>query len=160
MSNQVIRYETEQDYIEYTNHRRYLATGELMAFPDWGKDPEAYWKHYDKELQRKPNAVFEMWTILHKEHIDPETGKLITQDCTYDTLGYQDIEEGRASRKIVKEGERPDPGVPVSVEFKDIEEAERTRALLMQGEPGYYYAIKHRVGIAVVDREEDSVGQG
>jgi hypothetical protein len=41
----------------------------------------------------------------------------------------------------------------VSTEFKTTEQAERMRALLMKGEPGYYYDIKHRAGVAVIDRE-------
>lgn len=152
MSNQVIRYKTEQEYIEYTNHRRYLATGKPVSFPDWA-DSEAYWAAHDAYVVKHPTAVLEMWTILHKEHINFKTGKLISQDCTYDTLAYADIEEGRASRKLVKDGEQPDPGVPVSTEFNTIEEAERTRALLLQGYSGYYYAIKHLTGVAVISRE-------
>ncbi len=151
MSDQVIRYETEEEYLEYTNHRRYLATGMVVKFPHPYEAPEAYWAAFDKARAEHPDAVFESWTILHKEHICSKTGKLLKQDCTYDTLRYDTIEEGQVSRKFVREGELSDPGVPVSVEFNTTEAAERVRALLMQGEPGYYYDIKHRAGVAVVE---------
>jgi hypothetical protein len=154
VSDQVIRYATEEEYIEYTNHRRYLATGKVVKFPDWKKDPDAYWKHYYDEMAKHHACVFEMWTILHKEQINRDTGALISQHCTYDTLAYDSIEEGRVSRKLVKDREQDDPGFPVSAEFKSSEEAERMRALLMKGEPGYYYDIKHRTGVAVIDREK------
>jgi hypothetical protein len=150
----VIRYATEEEYIEYTNHRRYLSTGKVVKFPDWNTDPDAYWKAHDDYMIKHPIAVLEMWTILHKEQIDYTTGALLSQHCTYDTLAYDNIEEGRVSRKLVKDKEWSDPGVPVSAEFKSPEEAERMRALLMKGEPGYYYDIKHRIGVATIDREK------
>jgi hypothetical protein len=149
----VIRYATEEEYIEYTNHRRYLSTGKVVKFPDWNTDPDAYWKAHDDYMIKHPIAVLEMWTILHKEQIDYTTGALLSQHCTYDTLAYDSIEEGRVSRKLVKDREQDDPGFPVSAEFKSSEEAERMRALLMKGEPGYYYDIKHRIGVATIDRE-------
>ncbi len=154
MSDQVIRYETEQEYLDYINHRRYLATGTLIKFPDPFKEYDAYWAAFDDYRAKHPDAVLENWTILHKQQIDILTGALIGEDCTYDTLVYENLAEGQASRKRAREEERPDPGVPVSVEFKDLSEAERMRALLMQGEPGYYYDIKHRTQIAVIDREK------
>jgi hypothetical protein len=153
MSDQVIRYETEEEYIKYTNHRRYLATGTLVSFPDWDKDPEAYWNTHDAYIQKHPLAVLEMWTLLHKEHIDPSTGELLSQDCSYDTLAYETLDIGRTSRQLVRDKEQPDPGVPVSIEFDSIEEAQRMRAYLSQGEPEHYYDIKHRTGVAVVTRE-------
>ncbi len=152
MSDQVIRYETEQQYIEYTNHRRWLATGTLVSFPDWAKDPDAYWNAHDAYIQKHPTAVLEMWTILHKEHIDPTTGELLSQDCSYTTLAYENLEIGRDSRQFVRDKEQPDPGTPASPEFNTIEEAQKARALLMQGVSGYY-DIKHRSGVVVVDRE-------
>jgi hypothetical protein len=149
----VIRYTTEEEYIEYTNHRRYLSTGRLVNFPEWGKETDAYWKAHDDYMIKHPTAVLEMWTILHKEQINRDTGALISQHCTYDTLAYENIDVGRESRKLVKDREWSDPGVPVSTEFKTTEQAERMRALLMKGEPGYYYDIKHRIGVATIDRE-------
>jgi hypothetical protein len=151
----LIRYETEQQYIEYTNHRRYLATGEAMKFPNPQTDPDNYWAHYYKEKARRPGAVFETWTILLREIISPETGAVVRQDCSYDTLMYASIDDARTSRDKVRDEEHPDPGVPVSAKFDTPKEAERLRALLMQGEPGYYYDIKHLTSVAVIDRETE-----
>ncbi|KKN92452.1 hypothetical protein LCGC14_0209430 [marine sediment metagenome] len=153
MSDQVVRYETEEEYIEYTNHRRWLATGTLVSFPDWAKDPDAYWNAHAAYIQKHPTAVLEMWTLLHKEHIDPGTGELLSQDCSYTTLAYENLEIGKVSRQLVRDNELSDPGTPVSIEFSDIKEAQKMRAFLMQGTPGYYYDIKHRVGVAIIDRE-------
>jgi hypothetical protein len=157
MSYQVIRYDTELEFIEYTNHRRYLATGKLVHFADWDVSTERYWDDYHAYMNKHPLAVLEMWTVLHKERIDTRTGETLSQDCTFDTLAYETIEEGRASRQLVKEQEWPDPGIPVSKEFKTKEEASMMRAYLLQGYSGYYYDLKHRGGVAVVTRESKDV---
>lgn len=151
MSDQVIRYDTKDQYIEFTNHLRDFATGEVMDFPDWKEDPDAYWKLYYERMGENQEQVFEMWTILDDEEIDPETGALECQKVHYETLWYENRDEARRSGERVFLATKLDPGVPCSAEFKSRRQAERMRGLLMHGEPGYYYHIKHRTAVAVVE---------
>jgi len=156
VSDQVIRYETEQAYLDYTNHRRYLATGERVLTPDWGSNPDAYWNAHDAYTAAHPGAVQEMWTILLKEHRDPDSGKITRQDVEYHTLAYPTIEEGRASRKLVSEKEWEDPGKVIAT-FDSEEDAQKYIAEVLKQGVGYYYSIRHRTGVAVIDREIKSV---
>jgi hypothetical protein len=146
VSDQVIRYATEQEYIEYTNHRLAFSTGtEMKGFPDPKADPDEYWRQYYEQRGTNPNIIMETWTVLESEEI--EKGALVRQNCHFVTMRYDDIEHARASRKQSLKQEREDPGVPVSAEFGKIQDAEKMRFLLMEGEPGYYYDIKHRTGV-------------
>ncbi len=151
MSDQVIRYDTKEQYIEFTNHLRSFATGEVVDFPNWGEDPDAYWDIYYERMEQNPDQVFEMWTILEDEDINDD-GSLERQHVRYETLQYADKDEARKSGEAVFLATNPDPGVPCSAEFKSRRQAERMRSLLMKGEPGYYYYIKHRTGVEVVER--------
>ena len=149
LSDQVIRYATEQEYLDYTNHRIALSTGTQLVFPDPQKDPDEYWKAYYEQRGINPHIILETWTFLESEVI--EKGVQVSQNVHYITFRYDDLEHARASQKQALAKEWPDPGIPVSAEFKTIEEAERMRAILMEGEPGYYYDIKHRTGVAIID---------
>jgi hypothetical protein len=150
LSDQVFRYDSKEQYIEFKNHLRQLATGELVDFPDWGKDPKEYWKVFYERMEKDPDQVFEMWTLLEDEDIN-EDGSLERQHVRYETLRYENKEEARKSQEIVFLGTQVDPGVPVSNDFTSLRQAERMRSLLMKGEPGYYYAIKHKTACDVID---------
>ena len=152
MSDQVIRYSSEQEYLDYTNHRIALSTGTTLDFPDPKADPDGYWKEYYRQKALYHYAIFETWTYLEREEI--EKGVLIRQHVRYITVRYDDLEHARASKKYISENEWRDPGVAVSGEFTDIEDAEKVRDALMGGEPGYYYDIKHRTGVAVIEAPE------
>jgi len=123
----------------------------MKDFPDPKSDPDEYWRQYYAQKHANPHIILETWTILESEEI--EKGVQVRQHCHFVTVRYDDIEHARASRKQSIARTLPDPGIPVSAEFKNIEEAERMRFLLMEGEPGYYYDIKHRTGVAVVEGE-------
>ncbi len=151
MSDQVIRYDSKERYIEHKNHLRYMATGELMDFPDWGEDPDAYWEVYYERMEADPELVFEMWTLLVDEEIN-EDGSRERQDVRYETLLYKNKDEAQKSQEVVFLGTEVDPGVPVSAEYKSLRQAERMRSFLMKGDPGrYYYNIKHRTACEVVE---------
>ena len=152
MSDQVIRYDSKEQYIEYKNHLRQMATGKRMGFPDWGEDRDAYWKEYYERMEENPEQVFEMWVLLDDEQID-DNGSLVKQHVHYETLRYENKEEAKKSQEKVFLGTNVDPGVPCSAEFKSLRQAERMRGLLMHGEPRYYYDIKHRTAVAVVNGE-------
>ena len=152
MSNHVLRYDSEQEYLDYTNHQRYLATGKhLTDFPDFGKDgPDEYWMAYRKLLDKYPFATIECWTILEREDINQTTGKLERQHCHYDVLFYENKEANIASQARVNSLKKPSPGVVVSPDFKTLEEAERCRAGWMTGHAGGYYDIGHKTECALV----------
>ena len=150
MSDQVIRYDSKEQYIEHKNHLRSLATGELVDFPNWGEDPDAYWEVWHKRMKENPEQMFEMWTLLVDETINDD-GSLDRQEVAYETMRYKDQSECLASRHAVTIGALPDPGVPCSAEFGSRRLAERMRSLLMKGEPGYYYDILHRTECEVVE---------
>jgi hypothetical protein len=152
LSDQVIRYDSKEQYIEYTNHMRDLCKGELQEdFPDWGEDgPDAYWKVWYERMEADPEQILEMWTLLVDEDIN-EDGSLERQHVRYETVRYPNREACLASRYFVDQNRLPDPGVPVSNEFTSLRQAERMRRLLMQGEPGYYYTIKHKTACDVID---------
>ena len=155
MSNHVIRYDSEQEYLDFKNHLRYLATGKhLTDFPDFEKDgPKAYWDAYNKLLDQHPVAVIECWTILDSEDINPLTGKRERQNCHYDVLFYETRAESVASQARVNSLQRSTPGVVVSGDFKTLEEAERCRASWMAGHAGGYYDIGHKTACALVTAE-------
>ncbi len=123
-----------------------------MDFPDWGEDPDAYWKVYYERMEENPDQVFEMWTLLDGEDINDD-GSLERQHVHYETLRYENRYEATKSGETVFLGTKVDPGVPASREFNSRRGAERMRRLLMQGEPGYYYDIKHRTVVEVVESE-------
>jgi hypothetical protein len=150
LSDQVIRYDTKQQYIEHKNHLRSIATGELTEFPNWGDDPEAYWEVYYERMEADPDQIFEMWTLLVDEEISDD-GSLGSQQVRYETLRYENKAEAQKSQERVFIDTGVSPGVPVSAEFKSRRQAERMRRLLRQGEPGYYYDILHRTAVEVVD---------
>jgi hypothetical protein len=150
MSDQVIRYDSKDQYIEYKNHLRDMATGDVIEFPDWGEDPDAYWKLYYERMEENPEQIFEMWTLLEDEKIN-EDGSLDRQIVRYETLWYENRDEVMKSAYVVQADAVPDPGVPVSAEFKSRRAAERMRSLLMKGEPGHFYDIKHRTKVATVE---------
>jgi hypothetical protein len=145
MSDQVIRYATEQEFLDYNNHRIALSTGTRVEFPDPEKEADEYWRVYYEQKGKYPHVIFETWTFLDSEEI--EKGALVRQHCHYITMRYDDLDHARASQKEIKEKTWDDPGFPVSAEFEKIEDAEKVRFLLMEGEPGYYYDIKHRTGV-------------
>jgi hypothetical protein len=153
LSDQVIRYDTKEQYIEHKNHLRSLATGQLTEFPNWGEDPDGYWEVYHKRMKEDPEQVFEMWTLLVDEEIN-EDGSLEHQQVYYETLRYKNRVEAQKSQEIVFISIDATPGVPVSAEFRSRRQAERMRRLLMLGEPGYYYDILHRTESEVVDTPE------
>ena len=148
VTDQVIRYATEQEYLDYTNHRIALSSGTRVDFPDPEKETDEYWKVYYEQKGIYPNAIFETWTFLDSEEI--EKGALVRQHCHYITMRYDDLEHARASQKQSQKNEWPDPGFPVSAEFKEAGEAEKIRALLLEGEPGYYYDIQHKTAVAAI----------
>jgi hypothetical protein len=150
LSDQVIRYDTKEQYIEHKNYLRSLATGQLTEFPNWGEDPDGYWKVYYERMKEDPEQVFEMWTLLEDEEIN-EDGSLERQQVRYETLRYKNKVEAQKSQETVFISIDVNPGIPVSSEFKSRRQAERMRRLLMHGEPGYYYDILHRVVTEVVD---------
>jgi hypothetical protein len=150
LSDQVIRYDTKEQYIEHKNHLRSLATGQLTEFPNWGEDPDAYWEVYYKRMEEDPEQVFEMWTLLVDEEIN-EDGSLEHQQVRYETLRYKNRAEAQMSQETVFISIGDGRGIPVSAEFKSRRQAERMRRLLMLGEPGYYYDILHRAATEVVD---------
>jgi hypothetical protein len=150
LTDQVIRYDTKEQYIEHKNHLRALATGKHVGFPSWGDDPDAYWEEYYKRMAEDADQIFEMWTLLEDEKIN-EDGSLDHQQVHYETLRYENRAEATKSQELVFLATQPDPGVPVSAEFKSRRQAERMRSLLMKGEPGYYYDIKHKTECATVE---------
>lgn len=151
MGEKVIRYESEQQYLDYTNHRRYLATGKDMKFPNPQTDPDAYWTMYYREKDKNPEVMLETWTILIREVVDKETGKTLRQDCTYVTLGYKNRDEALASREKVREEEQPDPGKVIAT-FNTREDAELFRALAFkQRDEGQFYDIRHTTTVKVID---------
>ena len=155
MSDQVIRYATEQEYLDYTNHRIALSTGTQLVFPDPQKDPDEYWKAYYEQRGINPHIILETWTFLESEEI--EKGALVRQHCHYVTVRYDDIEHAKASREQSLKKEQPDPGAAVSIMFETLEEAERMRAIMLEGEPGYYYDIKHETQVAIITQGESNV---
>jgi len=93
-----------------------------------------------------------MRTWLLGEQI--EAGKLISQDCEYENVVFDSSDDLRVGQAYVKEHMPTDPGVAVSAKFKTLQEAENMRHLLLQGEPGYYYAIKHTTRVAIITTRE------
>jgi hypothetical protein len=132
-----------------------MALGEIMEFPDWKEDPDAYWDIYYERMDQNPDQVFEMWTLLLDEKINDD-GSLESQDVCYETLQYADRDEARKSQERVFLDISQDPGVPCSAEFKSRRQAERMRSLLMKGEPGYYYNIKHRTECEVIETDAEA----
>jgi hypothetical protein len=127
----------------------------MKNFPDPKAEPDEYWRQYYEQKAINPHIILETWTVLESEEI--EKGALVRQHCHYITMRYDDIEHARDSRALCLGKEQPDPAVPVSAKFKTIKEAERMRFLLMEGEPGYYYDIKHLTGVAVIEQGDDNV---
>lgn len=158
VSERVIRYDSEEEYVKYMNHRHFLANGKLTDFPDPQKDPDGYWRRYYEEKAVKPDAIFETWTLVNMgTKIDPLLGSIERQDCTYVTLEYPDLEAARVSKKIIEERERPDPGEVITT-FDTLPQAEKFRAMVLKemnkiGEK-FYYDIRHATSVSVVDVED------
>ncbi len=148
MSDQVIRYENERTYLDYSNRRETLCRGKSIGLPDWGRDPDAYWDAYYHYKQAHPGCHIRMCTWLLCEQI--EAGKLIRQRTEYENVVFDSDDDLRVGQAYVKKHMPTDPGVAVSTEFKTLQEAENMRHLLLQGEPGYYYALKHRTRVAII----------
>ena len=151
----MVRYATEQEYLDYSNHRIDFSTGTRMDFPDPQKDSEGYWIEYYAQKHANPNIILETWTFLESEVI--EKGVRLSQNVRYITMRYDDIEHAKASRERSLRKELPDPGVAVSMMFETLEEAENMRAIMLEGEPGYYYDIKHETQVAIITQGESNV---
>jgi hypothetical protein len=147
MPDQVTRYETEQQYIDFKNQRANLTGGKVEYLPSFGDNPDAYWRAHHDYMRDHPEAVLRTLTVLLWEEI--EMGALVRQHVEYKTISFESLERSRLNDTFISDHMDPDPGVPVSAKFKTRQEAENMRHLLLQGEPGYYYGIRHytRVGI-------------
>ncbi|KKL56490.1 hypothetical protein LCGC14_2244930, partial [marine sediment metagenome] len=95
MSDQVIRYETEEEFLNYRNQRDALCQGKPIGLPDWGKDPDAYWKAYYEYKHAHPGRHIRIRTWLLKEQI--KKGQLIRQHCEYENVVFNTVDEMRAS---------------------------------------------------------------
>ena len=150
MSDQVIRYENERQYLAFKNQRVTLTGGKVLDLPDWGKDPDSYWEAYYEYRHANPEQFLEYRLFLLGEDI--KDGVLVQQHVKCDTVAHESVAAFRANTTRINEN-LTDPGVPVSVKFKDKQDAERMRGLLLLGEPGYYYGIKHFTAVAVIESE-------
>ncbi len=151
MPDQVIRYETEQQYLDFTNQRANGIGGTVARFPSFGNNPDAYWRAYYDYMRDHPDGVLTTVTILLSEEI--EHGALVRQHVEYKTVSFETLDGANLNNDIINMHMEPDPGKPVSAKFKTVQEAENMRRLLLQGEPGYYYAIKHFTQVAVWEKE-------
>lgn len=152
MSDQVIRYASEQQFLDYRNQRSTMTGGKVMEFPDWNSDPDDYWKFYYDYKHAHPGCVLEWRTFLIKEQI--EKGVLQHQYIKCDTLMFETIDEYRTNKTYLDEKCVPDPGTPVSAVFKTLQEAENMRNMLLKGESEYYYDIEHKTRVVMVTREK------
>jgi len=148
----VIRYETEQQYLDFKNQRSTLSRGTVMGLPSWKDDPDAHWEAFYKHKHAHPEQMFSWQTILLSEQIID--GVCESQHCEFKTVMFEDADAYHSNREYVNANMKPDPGLPVSAEFETKAEAEKMRALLLQGEPGYYYGISHRTRVAIITRNK------
>jgi len=148
MPDQVIRYDSEQQYLDFKNQRTLLSTGKVLGLPSWEDEPDAYWKAYYAYKKEPPGCILAFQTTLLSEVI--EDGVLQSQHVEYTTLAWDTASACRLNRNYISANTKPDPGTPVSAKFESKKDAERMRHLLLQGEPGYYYGIKHFTHVAII----------
>lgn len=151
MPDQVIRYESEQQYLDFKNQHAHLSGGRLMGLPSWEDDPDSYWESFYAYKHAHSEQMFSWQTILIREQIID--GVLERQRIKYHTLMFENAEAYRANREHISANIQPDPGTPVSAKFETKAEAEKMRHLLLHGEPGYYYGIKHFTRVCVIEGE-------
>ena len=141
MPDQVIRYDTKTKYLEFKNQRAVLTGGQIMNFPSWESEPDDYWEAHYAYLRQHPDAILMPRTLLIDETV--RHGKTVDQRCQFDTIMFKDNYDYTANEDFLRDTIVPDPGVPVSALFKTKSEAEKMRAVLLEGDADYYYDIRH-----------------
>jgi hypothetical protein len=151
MSDQVVRYDNEQQYLDFKNQEASLSRGTVMNLPSWEDDPDAYWEAFYSHKRAHPEQMFSWQTVLLGEEI--VNGVLERQHVKLNTLMFENTAAYRANREYIKVARLPDPCMPVSAKFDRKQDAERMRSLLLQGEPGYYYGIRHFTQVSMFTRQ-------